>query len=88
MRYGWDDAKAAANLAKPGVAFETIRGFDWRTCLEERDERYDYGEDRWDAIGFIDGRLHVVVYTLRVDAVRIISLRRANARERRAYELR
>lgn len=40
---------------------------------------------RYMATGYIFNRLHRVVYTIRDDKTRIISLRRANARERRRY---
>jgi uncharacterized DUF497 family protein len=40
---------------------------------------------RLEAIGYIGDRLHVVIYSLRADVVRIISLRKANAREVKRY---
>ncbi|MBI5143425.1 MAG: BrnT family toxin [Nitrospirae bacterium] len=43
-------------------------------------------EERWVALGLIDSRLNVLVYTRRSEAIRIISLRRANSREREYYE--
>jgi uncharacterized protein len=51
----------------------------------EIDERWEYGEVRYRLYGRVDGRLFVVVYTKRDRAVRIISARKANARERRDY---
>lgn len=53
--------------------------------LIRQDTRRDYGEQRVVAYGLIRGRMHVCVYTLRGDAHRIISLRRANRREVDAY---
>jgi len=53
--------------------------------LVESDDRFEYGEARFIATGEIAGRLHVCVDTLRGDAYRIISLRRANRRETNAY---
>ncbi|WP_371454835.1 BrnT family toxin [Brevundimonas sp. LM2] len=50
------------------------------------DDRRDYNEVRWYGYLPIAGRLHVVVYTERDEATRIISLRRANPREVRKYE--
>ncbi len=49
------------------------------------DDRKDYGERRRVAYGRIEGRLFVCVFTDREDVRRIISLRKANSRERRAY---
>jgi uncharacterized DUF497 family protein len=44
--FEWDERKAAANVAKHGVAFDTIYEFDWLTSVEVADDRFDYGEDR------------------------------------------
>ena len=43
----WDDNKRAANLAKHGVDFAAVEGFDWETALTAVDDRRDYGEDRF-----------------------------------------
>ncbi len=43
------------------------------------------GEARRKAIGLIEGRVFTVVYVQRDEAIRIISARRANATERKAY---
>ena len=83
--YQWDEAKAQANLAKHGVAFEAIYGFDWETAMVMVDDRNDYGEDRYIAIGFIIDRLHVAIVTPRGDDLRVISLRKANRAEMKRY---
>lgn len=44
------------------------------------------GELRHFALGFINGRLYALVYTLRGDVLRVISLRKANKREVKYYE--
>jgi uncharacterized DUF497 family protein len=44
------------------------------------------GEERWMATGLIQGRHATVVYTLRGEAIRIISLRRARHDERDAHQ--
>ncbi|TVQ52591.1 MAG: BrnT family toxin [Rhodobacteraceae bacterium] len=85
MRWAWDPDKAATNAAKHGVAFDLAPRFDWESALEVEDDRYDYGERRWRAIGPIDGRLHVLVYSIRDDLIRVISLRKANEREARLH---
>ena len=53
--------------------------------LTVRDDRKDYGETRQITIGFLDGRMVVMVWTPRGTACRIISLRKANEREQEAY---
>jgi uncharacterized DUF497 family protein len=49
------------------------------------DDRKDYGEVRYRAFGVIDARIYVLVFTARGAQTRIISLRRANAKERQNY---
>lgn len=44
------------------------------------------GEDRFQAHGLIDGRLHVLVFTMRSDVLRAISLRKAHPREVKRYD--
>lgn len=85
IRYEWDPAKAALNLAKHGVGFEMVEGFDWETATRTRDRRYP-GEERLVAVGWIGPRLHVCVYTWRGEVCRIISIRRANQREINRYQ--
>ncbi len=53
--------------------------------LTVKDERQDYGEVRYITIGFPDEAMVVLVWTPRGDAHRIISMRKANERERRLY---
>ena len=53
--------------------------------LTVEDERRDYGEDRFISIGFLDGRMVVLVWTRRGGARRIISMRKANDREQTIY---
>jgi uncharacterized DUF497 family protein len=67
------------------MGFESVSRLDWPGALEVEDTRFDYGERRWRAIGKIDGRLHVVVYAIRDDTIRVISLRKANPREARLH---
>jgi uncharacterized DUF497 family protein len=85
VRLEWDDDKRAVNLARHGVGFADAARSDWDAALEVENARYDYGERRWRALGPIDGRLHALVYARRGDAIRAISLRKANAREERLH---
>ncbi len=86
MIFEWDEPKRAANLAKHGVDFETVWRFDMSSAVRSLDRRMDFGEARWRATGFIRARLHVLVFTWRDENIRVISLRKANAKERKAYE--
>jgi uncharacterized DUF497 family protein len=82
----WDEAKRLANLRKHGRDFSDADSFDWPNADIELDQRRDYGETRYVATGTIRGRLHVLVFTVRGEELRAISLRRANRREVRRYE--
>jgi uncharacterized DUF497 family protein len=86
MEYEWNPAKAAANRRKHGVGFNAVLDFDWATALVVADERADYGEPRWLALGMIGGRLHSLAFTIRGNRIRVISLRTASRKERTLYE--
>ena len=92
MRISWDPKKSAANLVARGFdfAYATLI-FDGAT-LEKPDTRRDYGEARVIAVGVADGFVLTVVYTDRSgpDGLerRLISARRSNRRERKAYQTR
>ncbi len=86
MDYEWDEDKAAANVRKHSISFANVFGFDWESALVVEDDREDYGEKRYRALGYINARLHALVFTVREDKIRVISLRRASPREKRSYE--
>ncbi len=87
MRIEFDPAKDDINRAKHGMSLDAAANFDWDTALEREDDRYDYGEIRFVAIGLIDFRLCVLAFTEGSDeeSVRIISLRPAEKQEARYY---
>jgi uncharacterized protein len=91
MVFVWDPAKSDANFRERGFdfAFATLI-FDGPT-LEVEDTRRDYDERRIVALGLADGVHLTVVYTDRRQPNgrlrrRIISARRSNRRERRAFD--
>ena len=81
----WDEAKRKSNLAKHGVDFAALDGFDWLLADVWTDLRFDYGEVRKCALGLIGDRLHFAAYTERGHERRLISLRKANERERQRW---
>lgn len=87
MEIEFDPAKDRTNVAKHGVSLQAAGGFDWGSALEREDDRFDYGEVRFVALGMIGDRLHVLVFTegSNDDAVRAISLRPAEKHEARFY---
>ena len=85
MRFTYDPAKSECNIAERGLAFDLAEHFDWSTALIAEDTRHDYLERRYQALGMLDEHLHMLVFTPREGAVHVISLRRANKRERTRY---
>ena len=83
--WDWDEPKRQANLAKHGVDFAEMDRFDWSSADIRVDDRFDYGETRKSALGLIEGRLFAVSYTERGAITRIITLRKANEREKRQW---
>jgi len=83
----FDPAKDATNIAKHGVSLRAADSLDWNTAFEREDDRFDYGEVRFVALGLIDNRLHVLIFTegSHENAVRAISLRPAEKHEVRFY---
>jgi uncharacterized DUF497 family protein len=74
------------NIASHGISFEAAEQFEWDTAMIAEDLRKEYGERRFQALGFIAGRLHAMVFTPRAGTVHVISLRKANRREMKRYE--
>lgn len=94
-RFEWDPVKAAGNLRKHGVSFESaLRVFADPFALSVQD-RIEDGEMRWQTLGMVNGVVLILVaHTHRGDehadppteVIRIISARRADRAERRLYE--
>jgi uncharacterized DUF497 family protein len=82
MPIEYDPRKDAHNKELRGLSFELVTRFRWETALVGRDDRRDYGEDRFWALGFIGEELYT---TPREKAIRVISLRKASRKERLAY---
>lgn len=87
VRFEWDPCKAASNVAKHGVAFESAcEAFldPFRRIVDAADP----DEARDAVIGYTESQslLTVVHLTLHEEVIRIISARRASKEERRLYE--
>lgn len=81
-----DPAKDRRNIAARGLSLDLAEELDWATAFIWEDRRKDYGERRYCVLGFIEDRLHSVVFTPRNGKPRVISLRKANKREVVRYE--
>ena len=86
MELEWNEAKRQRALKERGLDFADVAKLDWGTAMVAADVREDYGKFRSIAFGFIDARLVCLVYTMREKSLRVISLRKANDRERKVYD--
>ena len=87
MRFEWNETKRESNIVKHGIDFaDAPRLFSapMRTVL---DTRQDYGEDRFIGLGLLDNHVVAVAFTEpEENTIRVISLRRALAHEKKQYE--
>lgn len=86
MNVTFDPAKNDRNIRLRQLSFERAADFDFETALVDIDRRRDYGETRIVALGYLDGRLHVLCYLETETGIRVISFRKANSREIVRYE--
>lgn len=83
MEIEFDPEKDAANLAKHGISLAEAIKLEILTF--SADDRFDYGEVRYRAFGFIDGAGYCLAFMEREGKLRAISLRRAHAKEMRRH---
>ena len=82
MAFEWDDAKSNAYAADRGFDFNyASQAFLDPQQIATQDLRWNYGEERFRVLADIEGRTYVVIFTKRDSLIRIISARKANARE-------
>jgi len=85
MSYEWDERKRRANVKKQGIDFIDVpEVFDGDVVIIP-DERFDYGEPRFIALGILRRLVVVVAYTERGENIRIISARKATKNEQIYY---
>ena len=88
MEFEWNEAKNRSNQTKHGISFEEAREIFEGFVLMWEDTRRRYGETRYISVGGIGDSVVVVlvvVHAPRGQKTRIISARKANARERSKY---
>lgn len=87
MEFDWNPAKCAKNIAERGLDFaDVVVGFADTKKRIAKDERKNYGEERFNMLATIQGRVFHITYTERGSVTWIISARKANKREQRRYE--
>ncbi len=85
MKVEYDPSKRAETLSQRDLDMARAPEVFEGDTLSVPDHRFDYGEERFITIGFLDNRMVVLAWTRRADVTRIISMRKANAREQKAY---
>lgn len=87
MLFEWDENKRQANIKKHGYDFADAGPLFGQGggLLAIPDTRQDYGEDRWQGWGILNGEIVMVAFTRREQAIRLISLRKAKRREKETY---
>ncbi|OHE56268.1 MAG: hypothetical protein A2Z47_09825 [Thermodesulfovibrio sp. RBG_19FT_COMBO_42_12] len=88
LTFEWDEVKSKANLQKHKVSFEEGKTiFNDPFLFTFPDEKHSANEDRFINIGLsANSRILVLTHTEQQDKIRIISCRKATARERKFYE--
>jgi uncharacterized protein len=85
MPFEWDPQKSIANKEKHGIDFETAKRL-WSDENRVEIHASHPVEDRWILIGKKDDKLWTAIYTLRGNAIRIISVRRSRDKELDLYD--
>ena len=85
MKLSWDPAKRDRTLAERGLDFAAAGEVCAGPKLEFPELRQAYGEERIITVGFLAARMMIVVWTARDSGRQVISMRKANERERSKF---
>jgi len=86
MQFSCDPNKSRTNYFKHGIVLEFAQYLDWTKEVVWQDVRYSYIEVRMSGLVPLEGKVYAVVYVVRAEFTRMISLRKANKREAKHYE--
>ena len=86
MKFEWDDRKREWTLNERKLDFADIAFLDWDKAITMEDVRQPYPETRYITYGKIGNRVMVLALCYRGEAIRVISLRKANEREKKFYD--
>lgn len=81
MDISFDPRKNERNIRDRQLSFESAADFEFESALVHVDTRRDYNEQRYIALGYLRDRVHVLCFTETPTGIRVISFRKANARE-------
>ena len=85
MAITYDPAKREWTLRERGLDFEDVDEVFAELTIDIPDLRRDYGEPRINSVGHLRGRMVIVCWTPRGDDRHVISMRKANDREKARY---
>lgn len=89
MDFEWDENKRREIIASRGVDLLYAALLFDNPYLTKRDDRREYGEQRYIALGHVDGEFFSVVYTpLEPDVFRLITAWKAGRNGERRYKAR
>jgi hypothetical protein len=88
VKISFDPAKRRAALNERGLDFTDAEIVFAGLTITIQDTRRDYGEERYQTVGYLAGRMVMVVWTPRSEARHIISMRKCNDREKAIYQKR
>ena len=83
--FSWDPDKRESNIKQRGVDFADAALIFEHPVLEAPDDRKDYGEQRWRALGQVGGDCYLVAYTWRGGVRHIITAWKVGEHGRRRY---
>lgn len=81
----FDPVKNERNLKLRGLSFESASQFNFDSAVFAVDDRKEYPETRYVALGLLGDRVHVLCFAEASDGIRVISFRKANPREVKRY---
>ena len=85
MRFEWDEKKRLSNIRKHGIDFADVPAIFELDTVTVIDDRFEYGEIRYQTLGLLTARVIMVVHTESETIIRIISARKANQYEEKIY---
>jgi hypothetical protein len=88
VKITFNPAKRQAALGERGLDFADASIVFAGPTITVQDIRRDYGETRFQTVGFLADRMVMVVWTPRDEARHVISMRKCNEREKAMYQKR
>ena len=85
MDFEWNEKKNRLNYEKHGLDFNDAEFVFSEKTITFKDDRFEYGEERFITLGELKKRVVVIVHIQRDFVTRIISMRKANEREKKIY---